>query len=344
MSAPGTGEQASLAALAPAVEVEGALAGGETSDKPPPVLVIIDAKNQVTIAAADSWADLATWKLSAGPKPATREEEAWKRLKEARSLGQTSRVAVDTWGQPNEVDRVIAEDRPVPSGPTDDPPPPEEADQPVTGGAMALEEGKMGKDKPRPALDPAAREFRRIAGRRGRGGAFAALADPTQRLASVAGEVSRDHKPDREALVIALVAPANDAKILIDVITETEGMIGVVYKNAIRPLRVHFSSDRNANVETEVDRVEVRIDAKGLVLEGVPAAPAALPWTTGPLDAKALRGGARGSAQGPGDGSARARRRAGRAGHHRAAVDRCRRRARHRRRPHDRARHRTRVG
>jgi hypothetical protein len=150
---------------------------------------------------------------------------------------------------------------------------------------MALDEGKMGKKPP----DPDA-EFRRVAGARGSFFSLLGLREKTTdpvRLADAIGEVAQDRKPDLDARALVIVAPTNRASVLVDVVTNTSGMIAVICKGAVRPLRLQFSN-RDSGSAGESRWVEVRVGANGLEIEGVPEAAVAVPWTSGPVDAKAL--------------------------------------------------------
>jgi hypothetical protein len=254
---------------APQVETDGALAIADGSA--PPVAIVIDAHQRVSIAAADSWWDLAAWKLSAGPRSVTSVELADKALRAARIAKQLPKQTVES--------AVIVEPPPPPENGSDD------SDE--SGGSsvmMALDEDKLAKHE---REDETERELHLLAGNPGE---VIQVHDREKRVdaesfADVVGEVPRDHAPDANAHAIVIVDPSNRASVLVDAVTHTEGMIAVQDRGALRPLRLHFTGAMFFEPERWL---EVRITATGLEVEGVPEAITAVPWTSGPLDRKAL--------------------------------------------------------
>ncbi len=284
-----------------AAKVDAADAVTLDGSRPPPVIVIVDGKQQRHIAAAETWADLGAWKLASGPKPTKSTTLMWKRLTEDFFLNNGSpRKTVDEYDDAGAVELDAIDDhRASQNTATDDPPPPEEEDRPDdgeeesggTGTAMALEEGKMGKH---PGQTPAEVALRRITGPRGAldgwfgGGKPDLTGTFAKRLAVVAGEVGTRIDPEARAVIV--VAPANPARLLIEAVERTSGVIGVAHGGGIRVLRLSFARPKQQPVPIlRADAwVEVRVSTTGLEVEGVPEAVIAVPWASGPLDGKAL--------------------------------------------------------
>jgi hypothetical protein len=162
-----------------------------------------------------------------------------------------------------------------PGGPTDDPPPPEEEDDADeaggTGTAMALDAGKMGKRAPA-TIDP-------IAGQRGWVSTHARGPDAPvlpARQATIAGEITSAKPEDVPAVVVA--APTGKASALVQVITETRGLIAVMQGGQLRPLRIMFHP-RGAVMPAEIERwFEARLEATGVVIEAVPSPSTTVTW------------------------------------------------------------------
>jgi hypothetical protein len=239
-------------------------------DGAPPIVVILDAKGQRYLAAAESWTDLSAGKLSSGPKAAGPDAAAMT-ITEAVGLERAPKEAVDKF-----VDFRIGREV-QPGGLTDDPPPPEEEEAEHddesggTGTALAFEEGKMGKDPPA-KNDP-------IAGQRGWVAAHAqgpgAPAQPT-RQATIAGEVTSAKPEDVRAVVVA--APTGKASVLVQVITETHGLIAVMHGGQLRPLRIMFHPRGDVS-RAEVARwLEARLETTGVVVEAVPSPSTTIAW------------------------------------------------------------------
>jgi hypothetical protein len=256
----------------PTVARASVLAG---DDGPPPLLVILDETGGLTITAVDRWSDLA----KELPASATSNDldTIHKIILQASNLGQTPKQVMAEMDKEPE---LLA-----PSVPSDDP---------GTGTAMTLEEGKMGNpgDKP-PAEDPTLVKRRQalpFTGWRGPLDIWGTLIepganDPPSRVAKIAGEVVTDGKLlDQRAAILA--SPRTKATKLIEALESLEAAIVVGHDRTIRPLRINFRGERDLNAPTppEPRWIEARLSASGITIEAVPGTPALLDWGKSPLD------------------------------------------------------------
>ncbi len=190
----------------------------------------------------------------------------------------------------------------------DDPPPPPDEDKPDdgneesggTGTAMALDEGKMGKKDGANKAKMAHSAARRT-------GAFASLVGSNKstgwgttappagtspdRVSVVGGEIVAADSLNRERAVL-LASPTMKATNLIKAIGLSDGVIAVNQHGSVRALRISFKAPRDADsVASSDDRerwIEVRVKRDGAAIEVVPDVPAAIAFTAGKLDIKAL--------------------------------------------------------
>jgi len=232
--------------VAPTVTAPGVVAVDESR---PPVVVLIDAQGQRSLAAAASWKTLGVW--TAGPKPAGVDASS-SAVVEGHSSGLDPKTIVDKFT--NSLDR-----------PTDDPPPPsgeDEVDEEDgldesggTGTAMALDEGKLGR---KPSVEPVL-PFR---GRRG-GYGYGFARDP--RYATIIGEVTSERLARVPAIVIA--QPTTKAAVLIRAVTELEAMIGVRIGSEVRPLRLQFHHDHeHPRQAPPTEWLELQVATSGLAI------------------------------------------------------------------------------
>ncbi|HEY5936376.1 MAG TPA: hypothetical protein VIU61_17110, partial [Kofleriaceae bacterium] len=253
------------------------------ADGPPPLIVILDESGAVKLAAVDRWSDLATG-TQAG-SIAGDLDTIHKIILQAEALGQTPKQAM----------AEMAKGPDVPLEPN------VSSDDPGTGQAMTLEEGKMTKKgAPSPPEDPAfakRREALPITGRRGLLDAWGSWTDyksskhkPGSRDARIAGEVVADGKLLAQRAAI-LASPRAKAEKLIAALELTEAAIVVGHDRTIRPLRINFRGERDSSVTPpEPKWIEARLSATGVTIAAVPAEPVVIEWAKWPIDQPRLEG------------------------------------------------------
>ncbi len=278
-----------------------------TNDPKVAIVVFIDDAGAKLAVPPSSWAGLGSPDLAKSAKP-VKQDNIEAATKEAEVIG--AEAILKNGKLDLELDVGSTEDTATRHGAAnqDDPPPPPEEDKPDdgndesggTGTAMALDEGKMGKkDGAKPAKMPgsAAR----------RPSAFASLVGPNKSsgwgtaslppgtlpdpVSIVVGEIVAADSLNRLSAVL-LATPTMKATNLIKAIVLSNGAIAVNQHGAVRALRLSFEPPRDTPfVESSDDRerwIEVRVKRDGAAIEVVPDVPAAIAFTAGKLDIKAL--------------------------------------------------------
>jgi len=293
---------AKAAAVVPKVAVATVLA---KADGVPPYLLLLDDAGQVRVGAAASWEALDANKLKI-TKKAMPLDHVDRHLREDFAMGRKPLETITSLDQfaddPIAIDLSDLEDTATRSNPSmqDDPPPPEEEDKPDdgadesggTGTAMALEEGKMGKkdsdraegqykmqknqEDPQLARQQAIEQARAAGILGSKGGGSYLGSGPNEdgtpsRLAQIEGTVAEDGKLQRLRSMI-FMAPTAKATKLIELVAQTDAAIAVSHEGKIRPLRLQFDLRDGAGRGSEY-WLEVRVSAKGMVIEAVPDAP-----------------------------------------------------------------------
>ena len=107
------------------------------------------------------------------------------------------------------------------------------------------------------------------------------------RLGQVIGEIFDDAGRNARALVVA--APAARAGALVDVLTMTGGILAVAHRGTLRALRIEFGLHGIGNWARGADiGPEIRVDRRGIDVEGVPDLPEHVPWVQGAVDTEGL--------------------------------------------------------
>ena len=263
---------------APKVTVAGVLAKEEAK---PPLLLIVEAGGTARFAAAKTWADLDANKVQVA-KTGAKLEVLDKYSREDYALKRDPVASVEDWDKHGDGPRDLTalDDKPRHGADQDapPPPPPEEDESGGTGTAMALDEGKMGKDSRDQAIERA-----RVAGvlgsevlgspvATGWNGAQPNEDGTPSRVAAVEGTVMKDGKLDPLRAML-LVPPTAKAAVLIDAVRDTGGAIAVSFNGKIRPLHLQFAMRDTANIKAAAYWIEARVSAKAIAVEAVPDKP-----------------------------------------------------------------------
>jgi hypothetical protein len=278
-------------------------------DDKPPFLFLVDDQGEVRLAAAATWADLDANKLKTS-KQAAPLDPMDRYVREQVAFGKAPIESIAGWDEYSSSDVALdlesLEERANPAA-QDDPPPPEEEDKPDdgedesggTGTAMALEEGKMGKqdsdraegqyrmqknqEDPQLARQQAIEQARSAGILGGGGGGSMAsgfgFAPPglnedgtPARVAHVTGGVAVDGKLERLRAMV-LVPPTLKATKLIEIVRDTQAAIAVSHAGKIRPLRIDFGLRDSAQSPDSPFWLEARVSGTGIVVEAVPDKP-----------------------------------------------------------------------
>ncbi|MDQ3298592.1 MAG: AgmX/PglI C-terminal domain-containing protein [Myxococcota bacterium] len=254
---------------------------------PPPLLVLLDGRGQVSIAAGPtSWPELSSFDAVAVAKQVA-PEDADRLMRLAQSLRWTPQQAIARMDQqidlseipPDEGSATAPRSTSVPKShaPMASPPPPP---PPPPSGEPPPHSSEQLEAQARDELAAAAGGF---GGRLGTSEDFEREGG-LARFADVVGEVRRDRKLGSGSRGIVLAEPRTKAADLIAVVGLTESLIGVSHAGRVSPLRIDF---RHRGVGSS-PWTEVRISGAKLVIEAVPDDPVELAWSTGKLDGAAL--------------------------------------------------------